>query len=38
MVALIKQDTSVTDKVLNAIAHIPTRSLARGNEKAFWYA
>jgi cytosine/creatinine deaminase len=36
MVALIKQDTSVTDEVLNAIAHIPTRSLLSVAEKGFF--
>ena len=35
MGALIKHDTDVTDDVLNAIAHIPTRSLASVVEKAF---
>lgn len=36
MGALIKQDTAVTDDVLNAIAHIPTRSLAAVAEKGFF--
>jgi len=36
MGALIKQDTAVTDEVLNAIAHIPTRSLLSVAEKGFF--
>ncbi len=36
MGALIKHDTAVTDDVLNAIAHIPTRSLASVAEHAFF--
>jgi len=35
MGALIKHDTDLTNDVLNAIAHIPTRSLASVVEKAF---
>jgi cytosine deaminase len=34
--ALIKQDTAATDEVLNAIAHIPTRSLLSVAEKGFF--
>ena len=33
---LIKRDTGVTDEVLNAIAHIPTRSLASLVEQSFF--
>ena len=36
MGALIKHDTGVTDDVLNAIAHIPTKSLPSVAEKAFF--
>ena len=36
MGALIKQDTAATDEVLNAIAHIPTRSLLSVAEKGFF--
>ena len=36
MGALIKHDTEVTEEVLNAIAHIPTRSLSSLVEKAFF--
>ncbi len=36
MGALIKHDTDVTDDVLNAIAHIPTKSLPSVAEKAFF--
>lgn len=36
MGALIKQDTAVTDEVLNAIAHIPTGSLLSVVEKGFF--
>jgi len=34
--ALIKQDTPVTDEILKAIAHIPTRSLPSVIEKGFF--
>ena len=36
MGALIKHDTVATDDVLNAIAHIPTRSLPSVAEKSFF--
>ena len=36
MSALIKQDTPVTDEILKAIAHIPTRSLPSVIEKGFF--
>ena len=36
MGALIKHDADVTDDVLNAIAHIPTRSLPSVAEMAFF--
>ncbi len=36
MGALIKHDTGVSDDVLNAIAHIPTKSLPSVAEKAFF--
>ncbi len=36
MGALIKHETDVTDDVLNAIAHIPTRSLPAVAERAFF--
>jgi creatinine deaminase len=34
--ALIKEETAVTDEVLNAIAHIPTRSLRSVVDKGFF--
>ena len=36
MGALIKGDTAITDAVLNAIAHIPTRSLPSAVERGFF--
>ena len=36
MGALIKRDTAITDEVLNAIAHIPTRSLPSVVEGGFF--
>ena len=36
MKALITKDTPVTDEVLNAIAHLPTKSLSKIVEEAFF--